>query len=111
MSTVDPIRDVAERLGRTMNQFEPGTPLYTTVVERGRSLVRTAHTRNDITEVMHFLEKNLLSHLADGPRQEFARCVSTIDNMTAPLPVDAFKEGFARGTGEGSPEPGERPSA
>ena|SRR5689334_14002771 len=104
MSTSDPIRDLGERLGRATNQIAPGTPLYDQVVERVRSMMHDAHTRDDVQEALTFLDEHLRTHLGDGPRQEFIRWKEAVENDPGPLSVDAFKEGFARGTGEQLPD-------
>jgi hypothetical protein len=105
MGTSDPIRDLGERLGRTTNQFAPGTALYANVIERARAMMHDAHTRDDVQRTLTFLDQNLRTHLGDGPRQEFVSCKEAVENDPGPLSVDAFKEGFARGTGEQLPEP------
>jgi hypothetical protein len=107
MGSLEPIRDIAEQLGRSTNQFEPGTAFYRHVVERARSLVRHAHTRDDIARAVSLLDQQIVPHLADGPRQAFLRARAVFEGTDDALPVEAFKEGFSRGTGEKPPDEAE----
>src|SRR5262245_2857165 len=84
MNTVDPVRKLAERLGRTTNQFAPGTPLYS-VVERARSMVHEAHTRDDVHRTLVFMDDHLRRHLFDGPRDEFIDCKRALERERGPL--------------------------
>jgi hypothetical protein len=104
MSSLEPVRDIAEQLGRATNQFEPGTAFYRHVVDRARDMVHHAQTRDDLAQVVTLLDQQIVPHLADGPRQAFLRALAVFEGTDDAMPVDAFKEGFLRGIGEAPSE-------
>jgi hypothetical protein len=109
MTYIDPVRDLGEKVGRVTNQFEPGSPVYLTVVERAKMLVDQARTRDDIEQLLIFLVDGLRPHLADEAFAELVRSKSSLEQVDSAMPVDAFREGFARGTGDKLPDANEPP--
>ncbi|MDQ3102126.1 MAG: hypothetical protein M3R08_12115 [Bacteroidota bacterium] len=106
MSIMHPITKVAERLGRVSSRFEPGTDFYEDVVQQTRNSIDQANDRDDLELVVETLEKKLTAHLTDDEMKTFQDIVNDIREMNGPWPVEAFKEGYQRGTGQQLPDDG-----
>jgi hypothetical protein len=100
MSTIHPVSNIAERLGAIASQFEPGTPFYKAVVEEMRERVEHANTRDDIERILTDIEALLKTHLTDQPAADLRRSLDELRQVESPWPVDAFKHGYRKGTGQ-----------
>lgn len=106
MKAMHPISELAERLGRITNGFEPGTPLYDEFVEDARRQVDHAGTRDDLEQIVQRLGSKLTAHLTDDQLNELEKVIAEIESSKGPWPVEAFKEGYKKGTGEELPDEG-----
>ena len=106
MSHDHPIAEVAERFGRLTSQFEPGTTFYQEVVQITRNKVDSASTRDDLEDVIADLEMKLRPHFTDDQMDQFGTMVQEMRTIGSGWPVDAFKDGYRKGTGEQLPDEG-----
>ena len=101
-----PIAETAERFGRLTSQFEPGTSFYMDVVQGMRERVRTANTRDDLEQVITDLRTKLEGHFTDDQMDQLTHVLHDMRGVGSGWPVEAFKEGFLRGSGEDLPDDG-----
>ena len=106
MSLDHPIAEVAEQFGRLTSQFEPGTSFYAQVVQEPRKKVQNAQTRDDLELLVNELKTKLGPHLTDDQMDQFDRILQSMSEVGTGWSVEAFKEGYQRGTGEQLPDDG-----
>ncbi len=106
MKADHPIVSSAERFGRLASQFEPGTSFYDEVVQGMREKVRSACTRDDLERSISALRSKVEGHFTDDQMEELHQVLRDMQAIGTGWPVDAFKEGFLRGSGEGLPDDG-----
>ena len=106
MNFEHPIAEIAEQFGRLTSQFEPGTSFYAQVVQEPRKKVQNAQTRDDLELLVNDLKSKLGPHLTDDQMEQFQSILLRMSEVGTGWPVEAFKEGYQRGTGEQLPDAG-----
>src|SRR5687768_598629 len=106
MSFEHPITQIAESLGRITSQCEPGTSFYEQVVGSTRNKVHEAQTRDDLEGIVVDLKEMLSPHFTDDQMKEFHKILDSMQEIGSGWPVDAFKQGYQKGTGEQLPDEG-----
>ncbi len=99
MEAIHPISEIAEQIGHLTNRFEPGTPFYDQVVAQTRDQVAQANTRDDVHALINALEQKLKEHSTDEEMALFLTAVNDLRAIRSAWPVEAFRDGYQKGTG------------